>query len=413
MKARGAAAAIAALILALYGRTLGYGLVWDDFAALRHRPVSALAGAWTGAWDPGGVWPDFYRPLSIALYDAMFRLFGHNAPWLHAVNLAELFLAAWLLRAFVRRETASDTLGFVAGVLLIAHPETPTSLAAWISQQFHLVGLLWVLTAALLWQRARHRDAGSWSLVLLTITAGALMKEDIVLVAPALVVWQMIRARTVGDVARPTRPVVTLVVVWLIAYGCVRTLALHALGGYQLKSVARVLLNLIDGPILSFGMQWIPEAHEISVITGIGVAAWLLLAWRLRHTAAPQLTALAQYGVSLAAFANLPLALASSHTRMYLMDTGAVLTLTAAAGIVVGGRASLTPRVWKRLVIVTVIAAIAMTRANWVSTNAFAPCAGPTIDRNIEALSWEITGEEARREIHEGLRSCGTVAPRQ
>lgn len=408
-RSRAAAVLVAALILILYGRTLFYGLVWDDFAALRPRSMTALLGAWRGPWDPGGVWPDFYRPMSMAVYNVMFRIFGHHAAWLHAVNLGELWLAALMLRLFVCRETASKTVGLVAAILLVLHPETPSSLAAWISQQFQLVALIWVLTAMLWWQRARHRGVMSWALVLAALTPGLLMKEDVLMVAPALLAWQRIRARTIGDVPVPSRAVLALVTLWAVAYGAIRTLALGTLGGYQLPSAGRALVNGLIGPLSTFGLQWIPSAHAISAIAGLGVLALAVLAWRARHQASPATIVLAQYGVTLGVLANLPLFLISGHTRLYLMTLAAALTLSATVGIVVDSHRLRRERVPRWLMASAIAWAIVIATANWVNTGTFAPCAPEALQRNAEALTWDITGDASRAEILRGMAACAAA----
>jgi len=408
---RQAALLIALLILALYGRTLGYGLVWDDFAALRHRSTAELVGAWTGGWDPSGVWPVFYRPMSIVVYDTMFRLFAHHGAWLHLVNLLELWLAACLLRVFVERETASGGLALIAAVLLVLHPETPTSLAAWISQQFHLVALLWVLAAMLAWQRRRTSGASGWRVPLAALTMGVLMKEDVLMVAPALVVWQAIRARTVGDTPSPSRTVFALVGGWIALYVMLRTAALGAIGGYESPSFGRWLLNIVDGPLFAFGMLWIPSAHGISVLSALGVAALLWLMWRARRHATSSLIALGLYGITLGVLANVPLVLVSGHTRLYLMTLGATLAMTAAIGIVMAGYQRTRGELPRWVVGGALAWAIVMAMANWANTNTFAPCAPEVMQRNEEALSWDITSEAARAGILQDMAACTSLTP--
>ncbi len=409
---RTAAVLIALLILVLYGRTLGYGLVWDDFAALRPRSAAALVGAWTGEWDPGGVWPVFYRPLSIVVYHTMFRLLGHHALWLHAVNLIELWLAAWLLRVFVQRETQSAVFALIAATLLVLHPETPSSLAAWISQQFQLVPLIWVLSAMLVWQRTRAGATSAWGLTLATLTLGVLMKEDVLMVAPALVAWQAIRARVVGDASTPSRGLYALVAGWIGLYLLLRTIALGEIGGYQWPSLGRALLNSVNGPLFTFGLQWIPSAHGISLLSGFGVAALLMLTWRARRHAPTPLTALGLYGVMLGALANIPLVLISGHTRVYLLTLASTLTLTAAIGIVVAGYQAARGGVPRWVIAAALAWSVVIAMANWANTSTFAPCAPEVLQRNAEALTWDITSNADRSEILGAIARCGSGTPR-
>ena len=406
-KPRAAALLITLLILVLYGRTLGYGLVWDDYAALRLRPAAALIGAWTGPWDPGGVWPDFYRPMSITMYAALFRVFGHHTIALHTVNLAELFLAAWMLRAFVRRETQSDALGLAAALALVLHPETPSSLAAWISQQFHLVALISVLGAMLTWQRVRDRRPAAWMWVLAPLTFGVLMKEDVLMLAPTLLAWQAIRGKVVADVASPSRGVALLLGGWAAAYVAWRTAALGAIGGYDTPTVGRFLLNTVNGPLFTFGLQWIPSAHGVSLAGGVGVALLAGFAWRGRRQATPRLKALALYGLALGLFGNLPLLLVSGHTRVHLMTLAAVMTLTAAAGIAAAGLTAGRARVPRAVIAGLLVWTFVIALANWTNTSTFAPCAPQTLQRDADVLSWDILPPDVRQELTTKMAACG------
>ncbi|MBP8273173.1 MAG: hypothetical protein KAY59_02025 [Acidobacteria bacterium] len=403
---RTAALVLALLTLGLYGHTLSYGLVWDDFAALRPRPIAALLGAWTGAWDPDGIWPMYYRPLSIALYDGMFRWLGHNTAALHAVNLAGVFGAAMLLRTFVVRETRSAIVGLCAGALLVLHPETPASLAAWISQQFHLAALLAVLAALLTWQHMRHEAVTRWWLVLAVLTVGLLVKEDVLMVAPTLLVWQAMRARLARDVPRPSRGIVTMVAVWIVGYVLWRTFALGPMAGYREQSASRLLLNMIDGPIFAFGLQWIPRAHVVSSASGAGVIVIAALAWRARAHARPDIVLLALYGVVLGFFANLPLVLASGHTRLYLMIPAAAMTLAAllslaGTGLTAGGR-----RLTRAALFALGVWLAALGTANRLHTDAFSPCAPETLERNHEATTWGVASDAVLKTIAADARAC-------
>ncbi len=405
-KPRTAALLIGLLILALYGRTLGYGLVWDDYAAFRARPLAALLGAWAGPWDPGGVWPNFYRPLSIALYAVLYQVFDHNTVGLHAMNLVELFLAAWMLRAFVRRETDSNALGLAAAMALVLHPETPSSLAAWISQQFHLVELIAVVGAMLVWQRVRHRRPAAWVWVLAPLTLGVLIKEDVLMIVPALLTWQLIRARFVRDVPVPSRQVVLLLGGWAAAYLVWRTVALGAIGGYGTPAAGRLLLNTVSGPLFTFGLQWIPSAHGLSLVAGAGVALLAGFAWVGRREATPRLTSLVLYGVTLGVFANVPLLLVSGHTRVHLMTLAAVMTLTAAAGIAAAGVTARHGRVPLSAVAALLAWAIVVALANWTNTNTFAPCAAETLQRDADVLTWDVLTDTVRRELTAKMAAC-------
>lgn len=411
--ARLAALVLALLTLALYGHTLSYGLVWDDFAALRPRTVSALLGAWTGAWDPDGVWPMYYRPLSIALYDGMFRWLGHNTVALHAVNLAGVCVAAMLLRTFVARETRSSIVALAAGALLVLHPETPSSLAAWISQQFHLAALLAALGAVLTWQRVRDRGLSGWWRVLAVLTLGLLVKEDVLMVAPTLLVWQALRARICRDVPRPSGAIVALVAAWIVGYAVWRTVALGLLAGYQEQHLSRLLLNLIDGPIFAFGLQWIPRAHEVSSASGAGLLMMAALAWRARSQARPEMVLLALYGLSLGVFANLPLVVASGHTRLYLMIPAASMMMAALLGLAGTGLTAGHRPLPRAALFALGLWLGALGTANRLHTASFAPCAPETLERNEQAATWGVLSEPVLAKIGADARACAARGPAQ
>lgn len=401
---------IAMLILILYGRTLTYGLVWDDYVALRPRPAGEITAAWVGPWGSGGVWPDFYRPLSIAVYAASYRAFGHNTTALHALNLVGLGVAALLLSAFVRRETRSARLGFIAAGLLIIHPETPASLAAWISQQFHLAALLCVLAGLLTWQRLRGAESVGprhWLLILVPLTLGLGVKEDVLMVAPTLLAWQWIRRATVGDVSAPSRGVMALVAGWMLLYAVIRTSALGAIGGYDFPGTTRLLLNIIVGPLSTFGMQWIPSAHLLSIFLGVGLLCVATLAWRGRAHASGPTRAIIFYGLSLGLIANLPLILVSGHTRVYLLILASTLTITGAVDVAMTHRPG-SGRAVPRVAMAGAVAwALLVMSVTWIHTNTFAPCAPETRQRNTDVLAWDIVSPDVKHQIAVDLATCG------
>lgn len=405
-RSRADALLLVLLTAVLYGRTLTYGLMWDDFAALRARPWSAVLGAWTGGWEPNGVWPDFYRPLSIALYDTLFRLFGHHDVALHALTLTALVLAAWMLRQFVARETGTGTIGLVAAVLLLSHPETPSSLAAWVSQLFHLAALLSVLAAMRVWQRARSGGASDWLAVLACLTAGVLVKEDVVMIAPVLVAWQWIRARVLGDVPRPGAAIVATVLVWMGAYASIRSIALGALGGYPPPVPARAALNLFEAWLYTFGYQLTPTTKLAGVITGAGVVAVAGLAWMARHEAKPVLRLLCVYGLSLGIAVGLPLLMIVGHSRVHLMVLATSITAAAALAMVLDARRTRQLLRSRAGVVCAAIWLVAVGTANWRHTNTYAPCRPESLARDREVLTWSLIDPDTRALITGRMLAC-------
>lgn len=404
----GAAVLIIALVVIFYARTLSFGLFWDDYAELRPRSWDAVMGAWTGEWDPGGVWPVFYRPLTMMLYATLYSTFGHDATSLHLINLVLLGVAAWMLRAFVAREVSSPMLGTVASVLLIVHPETPSTLAAWISQHFHLAALLSVLAALLVWQRVRGSSAGRWAWVLLPLTIGVLVKEDVLVVALALLGWQWLRARIAHDVPAPTRATGTLMALWIAAYLAWRWAMLNQLGGYVLPDAARAALNLASVPLFTFALQWIPDAHGVSLFSGAGVALLLWLAWQRQRDAPRALVALAAGGVCLGVITAMPLVLTAGHTRVHLPTLAACLTFTGLIGIVIDAWPRRPLSRWATVWLVA--AALAMAAANWRHTNWYAPCSEMAIYAREDVLTWPFLSADVRADVLAQAARCDALS---
>lgn len=395
-----------ALTLLLYGRTLTFGLMWDDFAALRARPWSAVLGAWTGGWEPNGVWPDFYRPLSIALYDTLFRVFGHHDAALHALTLALLWLVAWLVRTFVARETGAACTGLIAAMLVLAHPETPSSLAAWVSQLFHLSAALAVLAAMLTWQRSREGGLRGWLATLLWLTVGVLVKEDVVMVAPVLVVWQWWRARLIGDVARPSASVLTAIGTWMATYAAVRTLALGSLGGYPPPAPARAALNLLEAWLYTFGYQFTPTAASMGAVSGAGIVALFALAWRARRETRPALRLLAAYGLTLGAGVSLPLLVIVGHSRVHLLVLATGITIAALLSAVADAPRTRGVLRSRAGIFCALIWCAAVGTATWRHTSTYAPCRPESLARDREVLTWHLIDAETRAFIVGRISAC-------
>lgn len=401
-----AACAIAAVIAVIYGRTLGYGLFWDDYAALRPRPWPAIAGAWTGEWDPGGVWPAFYRPLALWMYAGLGATIGGSAWLMHLLTLGGLFAVAWRLRAVVHGETGDASLGLVAAVLLVVHPETPSSMAAWLSQLFHLMPLIAVLSAIRAWQRGLGRPR-AWVATLLWLTAGLLFKEDVLVMAPALLAWQMFSGRQALVEARrpPSAALMVAVVGWMVAYLAWRQAMLGEIGGYVRPEWWLAARNVFSVPLFTVALQWIPGAHAVSVASGIGVAALAGSAWRARASATPALRSLALGGALIVAAAAAPLVLIAGHTRVHMAVVGAVLLFTAAIGIVRGEHTAGRPAGrWRRAAFA--VGVCGMLAANWQNTSTFAPCSPFWLRTSADVVEWDIVAPAVRAALARTIAAC-------
>jgi hypothetical protein len=300
---------------------------------------------------------------------------------LHLVTLLLLFAAAWLLGSIVAEECDDARCGAVAALLFVTHPQTPASLAAWISQVFHLAPLLCALAAIRTWQhtRARGRAIG-WAGVMAWLAAGVLFKEDTIMVVPALLLWHALRRRLIGDVPAITPRALVGMLAGVLAYAAWRLHVADVFTGYVNPSPMRFALNYTVAWVSTLGYQWTPTAHALGAITGPGLIALAVLARRAWPDAGPASKLVVGEGVVLGACV-------------------AVIVDTA------DGRRVLTSRLGT--VVVTVWLIAAGTATVW-HTRSFAPCAPDAIERDKVVLLWDILTPPLRHEIESRIAACTT-----
>jgi tetratricopeptide (TPR) repeat protein len=126
---------IALLVVAVYARSLGNELVYDDHLLIERNPIIRTLDPVTHLgshfWErQGGKGDDFiyYRPLVSATLAVEWKLFGAT-PWgYHATNVLLHWLAAWLV-FLVLREIGSDVVATIAAALFAVHPIQVESVA--------------------------------------------------------------------------------------------------------------------------------------------------------------------------------------------------------------------------------------------------------------------------------------------
>lgn len=323
-------AVAAAAVAVFYGRAWRFDLQCDDFVHLRPWSAADLAGVWHGASDPQHAFAVFYRPLSSWFFAGTFELFGvHAVPHL-LLSLLLLTAVVFGLARFVAGETGSTALGAVAAVVYAVHPNTPWSTGVWVTNDLHKLAALAVLAALLIWQRARHRAFAAWWPIALCALVAFLIKEDNLMLLPALLCAQWARARFVRDVSAPPLSVWIVGAAWCIAMWTGRWLALGQLGGFPwpttLPSIAR---NLLRGPYYAFTFQ---GNESIGFTVGdFAIGAALIAITALAVTRATrQRQWLVVFAAILIAAYNAPLVLISNVTRYYIVTLGAVMVLTIA-----------------------------------------------------------------------------------
>lgn len=320
-------AAIAAVLTAVfYGRAWRFDLQCDDLLVIRPWSNAELFAVWHGTWEPGGAFAVFYRPLAAWFYAGTFELFGWNAPAHMLLSLAMLAIVAWLLGVFVMRESGSGFAGAAAAFIYLAHPNVPWSTGIWVTNDFHKLTAIAALSALLLWQRVRTRAPSRWALLVPLVLICFLVKEDGVMLIPALVSLQWARAKLVGDVKRPGLVAISIAALVAVTLVLWRQLALGELGGFDLpRSAADVVRNLARGPVYAFTLHGSLSALTLfETLLAAVLAIFVALSFALMPKEKRFLPAA---GLILMFWYDLPLALISNVMRYYMLTIAAVMVV--------------------------------------------------------------------------------------
>jgi hypothetical protein len=390
---------------ATYFGTWSLGLWWDDYVALRPWRIHDVASAFTGSWDRWDVWPAYYRPLSVAWYAVSFELFGLHALPMHLVSLAGLAAAAWLAGLFAWRETGTPIAGIAAAALYSTHPAVALAQGPWLFLQNHLLCTLLVLAALLSWQKRRAEPGlGRWWPLFALALAGFLVQEDMIVLAPSLLMLQYIRARTVADVPRPGTRLVLLTLVFIGCLAAGRWALLGQLGGPPFHSLTGMAANIIRGPVRTLllledspaGIQWLGSAGLIvTLIAG---------AWTAVRGARATESMLLVTGLGLVACFSVPLVFASSWSRFHLVALGAVLAL--AGSIHVCRRFLAVARGWPTTAWVIVLAMVLGVEAQ--SNVRHTSCSDPILWSDAQVLNdWPQVPAHVRAWLAAKPAACG------
>lgn len=346
-------AAVLAVGLTYFG-AWSMGLWWDDYVALRPWSVGDLGAAFVGTWDPWRVWPLFYRPVSVAVYGLAFFVFGLNPGPMHLMSLGGLAAAAWLTGLFTSRETGVPAVGIMAALLYGVHPTLALSQGPWLFQQHHLLCTLTVLLALLTWQRRRQvPTVAQWWPLYAYALFGFLIAEDMIMLAPLLLVLQLIRATTVGDVPRPPRALILTTAVFAIALVTWRWVALGEFGGLPLPSTPEIVVNWIRGPVRTlFVLQ--REGWLINQAASVALSVTVLAGvWSAISQPRSAMTGLLLMGLVMVAGFSTPLVFASSTSRFHLVGLGGICVLAASVGAI--AREARTTRAWMVVALAVVL----------------------------------------------------------
>jgi hypothetical protein len=399
----------------VYFDTWNIGLWWDDYLMLRPATAQDVARAFHGTWDPSGVLPSFYRPLTVAYQAVVANALGANLPAVHLLSMALIALGGWLLGLFVVGETRSLRAAALAAVLYGVHPAVARSQGPWFFLQYHSLCTIVAAGALLMWQTRRLQPAaGAWWPVFALGALGFLIREDMVMLVPALVVLQAARARWMRDVPAPAAGLWLAAGLHMAALLAARQWLLGVVGGPGLPEGIEWVLNSVRGPIRTLAV-FQPSSWPTNLVAS-AMSLLVLIGGLMLGARRPLLLT----GAVILLIFNLPLALASSSARFHMLALGGVLMLTAAHDDRQRGttRDSVARRPFVRhdLIVYGVFALLIATFA-LASRAAIAPqrpCGAENLHADAEVMTWPTTSVELRAwlvEKEERCRRTGQAPP--
>lgn len=328
--------AAAASTWLVHRQTLSYGFDYDDYHFVRPYPSAEVAAAFRGPWDPSGIERPYYRPLTILFFALRFEALGINATAHHALSLLLFAVAAALAGWLVFRLTASPWVGLLATFFFVVHPGMPYSLVAWVTNQMHLIECLVVLTA-LVWWDAVHRRPFAWWLPLLVFAAAAfLIKEDGIMLLPAIVTLHVIRGWLgEGKLALPPFGFLAAAAILIAVLLGTRTWALADVAMPRHPALQAALSNYIRGLYRLFRLipadrPW--QSGASWFVTVVPLAAVVLWRWSDRG---PRLAMVS--GLAIAVLFDLPFIFITKAEQLHFVALGAVVFLSGACGVMVTG----------------------------------------------------------------------------
>jgi hypothetical protein len=313
----------------MYAPTLGYGFDYDDYHFIRPYPVDEVRAAFAGPWDPSGIEVPFYRPLTIAFFAARFHVFGLNSEAYHALSLAMFATAVLLFGLFVRATLSSAGAGIAGMAVLLVHPAMPYAAVAWVTNQMHLLAMLIVLGALLWWTHVRTRGARWWMPLIAFEAAALLVKEDGVMLIPAIVAVHLLYRFLVEP--RLQWPPFTFLLVAcatgaaLLAFRHAALLGLH---GYTPPDAATAWQNFRRGwesvyRLMPARRPWQQLASWLATTVPLAACiGWRRLPHRCRFGIAA--------GLTLGVLFNLPFVIIVKVQQLHLVAMSAALLLTSA-----------------------------------------------------------------------------------
>ncbi len=226
LEGRGGPVAVALLAFVTFAGTLRNGFVFDDGFQIVGNPwiwsVSGLPNLLTRP-----VWAfmderatNFYRPVMSLLHFAAAQIFGREPFGFHLVLLLTHAGATAAALLLLRRITGHQEALFAAALFAV-HP-IHAEPVAWISASPDVNATLFILTALILWDRARRSDRPLHAaLPAAAACLLALLSKEMAVVAPALALLLPRRetsAASAPDGRRRSAPRRILAFSWAVAF---------------------------------------------------------------------------------------------------------------------------------------------------------------------------------------------------
>ena len=304
----------AGLVLALYGRALGFSFLFDDTYDLTRVEGRTY---WSLLSSSGGY--SYYRPIPFLIWKFLRGLQGHYDPFtLHTLPLAAHALAGWFLYLLLRMLGAGHW-ALVPAVLFLTYP-FHCQVVPIVGTLFHPLAGMAILASLTLYAAGRLRNHRRWNCpfhaVALGATALALWThESGVAIVPLLIgVELVILARSRSGDRRPSA--------WLGGHPMLAVAFVAVWSTIESPRAGERLILTGFGPKVQFLLQgftypfsaqidWLSNVVGVSAgVLDVGLFALALIfiafAIAARRTSRPQLLLIPALGLGLAAAASLP-----------------------------------------------------------------------------------------------------------
>ncbi len=327
------------------------------------------------------------------MYAARFAWFGINSRAYHAASVAAFALAAALAGWVAWRVTGRRLAGAATAATFAVHPAMPYALVSWVTNQMHLLEVLVVLLALAWWSAIRARSFPWWMPLWLLAAAAFLVKEDGVMLLPAILGLHWLRRRIAEPSLRPVPAAFAAGSVVLVALLlAVRAWALAGTAGRTLPSVAQAFANYASGlnhvfRLVPADRPWQPAASWFATLLPVaGILAARRTSPGVRYGIAS--------GVLLAAAFNLPFVVVTKGEQMHIVACGAAIVLGSAMVAVLD--ALRTPVLTRAAAVVIVAGLCTFAAVSRDISGDFRPFGPIVLSHDAIVRTWAAVPEEIR-----------------